>query len=384
MKKTLVALAAIAATASFAQSSVTISGNLDVAVVSKSGTIPGANGTTVTTTDNGPSSTSAIKFTATEDLGGGMKVTAFYELDPRGWMEDNTAITNINNNSSTSATTTASINSKLTGIARGEAYIQLSGNIGTAQLGAPNAFGLGVIGLGTPLGTGIGSGYTLQGGTNSMMTAAVNTRYNRSIKYTSPSIAGGLTVGVLHAPGNDQSASSSATGSLAIPNARQATEIALNYSKGPLNLGFVNISQAAMTNSSGWYMTGGSTAGAASTSTNVWAGNYNFGPVTVYGAAFSGQSLSSSATPSGINGLRGGIKYTMGNVDLMAGYTELKTKSAATTTIGNETKATTTGFRADYNLSKTAAVYLGVERNDNGNASNNVLDVVSLGMRKSF
>jgi len=383
MKKTLVALAAMAATASFAQSSVTISGNLDVAIMSKSGTYPGANGTTVTTTDNGAATTSAIKFTATEDLGGGMKLTAFYELDPRGWVEDGTAITNQNNVAGTTSLTTSSVTSKVTGIGRGEAYIQLTGGFGNVQLGAPNAFGLGVIGLGTPLGTGVGSGYTFQGGTNSLMTAAVNTRYGRAFKYTSPTIAGGLTVGVQHAPGNDQSAAASSTGSLAIPNARQATEIALNYSKGPLNLGYVNISQAAQTNNTGWFLSG-SGAGAAATSTNVFGANYSFGALTVYGAAFSGQSLASSATPNGINGMRGGIKYTMGNVDLMAGYTELRSKSAATATIGNETKATVTGLRADYNLSKTAAMYLAVEKNDTGTASNNQMDAVSIGMRKSF
>ena len=87
MKKTLVALAALAATASFAQSSVTITGNLDFAYSNTTGTSLTNNGTTFATT-TGTGSTSVINLDAIEDLGGGMKATVHYGLDPRTLAND--------------------------------------------------------------------------------------------------------------------------------------------------------------------------------------------------------------------------------------------------------------------------------------------------------
>lgn len=384
MKKTLVALAAIAATASFAQSSVVLSGNFDFAAVSKSGTVVGANGSTITTTDNGASSTSTIKITATEDLGGGLKITGLYEIDPRGWAEDATATTNVNNGGGTAVGTTSSVTSKVTGLSRGEAYIQIGGGFGTVALGAPNSFGLGTAGTASPLGTGIGSGYTFQGATNSMMTNVVNTRYGRAAKYTSPSM-NGFSVGALYAPGNDQAVGSgtanTTTGSLAIPNARQYTELNLAYSKGPLNLSYTNIASGAQTNATGWFRSG-TGAGAAAISTNIFAANYNVGALTVYGGMWNGNAQSPAAAntnPSTVGGWRGGAKFSMGKVDLIGQYTEVRTTAAS-----SETKAATTGLRIDYNLSKTAAAYVGIEKHDTGAATGNQMDMVGLGLRKAF
>jgi predicted porin len=70
MKKTLVAIAALAATASFAQSSVTISGLLDAGVVYNSNVAPGAAKFSVGSANN-----NRIIFTGVEDLGGGMAAT---------------------------------------------------------------------------------------------------------------------------------------------------------------------------------------------------------------------------------------------------------------------------------------------------------------------
>lgn len=70
MKKTLVALAALAATASFAQSSVTISGILDAGVVYNSNVAPGAPKLSLGSANN-----NRIIFSGVEDLGGGMAAT---------------------------------------------------------------------------------------------------------------------------------------------------------------------------------------------------------------------------------------------------------------------------------------------------------------------
>ena len=74
MKKSLIALAALAAvTAASAQSTATISGTFGVGYQSYKSTASG-----VVTDNNGinAATDSSIKFTATEDLGGGLKVTA--------------------------------------------------------------------------------------------------------------------------------------------------------------------------------------------------------------------------------------------------------------------------------------------------------------------
>lgn len=376
MKKTLVALAAVAATASFAQSSVTLTGNFDFAAVSKSGTLARANGTTITT-GTGTSSTSTIKITATEDLGGGLKVTGLYEIDPRTWADDALAITHAGN-TVTSSATTAAIASTMTGLTRGDAYIMLSGGMGSLQLGAFTTFGVAVTGLGSPLGTGVGSGYTFNGAANSGINSFVTTRSTgRSVKITSAAM-NGFTVGVLHTPGNDQTLTSTSA-TLSIPNARSLTEFHLSYSKGPLNLGYVNIAQPSQTNATGWYASG-TGALAASTNTNVYGGNYNVGNLTVYGAMYKGQALAASTAPSEVAGWRGGVKYNMGKIDLIGQYTEVRT----TATNAAEVKASVTGARLDYNLSKTAAAYLGIDKHDSGATSANQVDLVSVGLRKAF
>ncbi len=70
MKKSLVALAALAATGAFAQSSVTISGNMSLGVNSTSGA---SKSTTINAMDT--SNSNRINVIAVEDLGGGMKLT---------------------------------------------------------------------------------------------------------------------------------------------------------------------------------------------------------------------------------------------------------------------------------------------------------------------
>ena len=70
MKKTLVALAALAATGAFAQSSVTISGNMSLGVAASSGANKSSSISSVDTTNS-----NRINVIAVEDLGGGLKLT---------------------------------------------------------------------------------------------------------------------------------------------------------------------------------------------------------------------------------------------------------------------------------------------------------------------
>lgn len=373
MKKTLVALAAVAATASFAQSSVVLSGNFDVAGSSSTGTLARAQGTTFSTL-MGTSSTTSLKITATEDLGGGMKAMAMYELDPRSLINDSTALT-LTGDTATSAAASSSVRSTLTGLSRHEAYVGLSGGFGTIKLGAANSPSLDVNGASSPLGTGIGSAYTANGGTNTNWSSMMNTRYSRSFKYESP-VINGFQFSAQYAPGNDQTNSTTST-PLSIPNNRQGTEIGLKYSVGNLNLAYANVAQAAQTNATGWYVVGAAGPYAA-TNTNALGANYQMSNITVYAGVMNGNLLAATTIANTASAMRGAIKANFGNVDVMAQYTEV---TANTGTSNANVTQKTTGARIDYNLSKTAAAYIGYEAYDSGASSANQQNLTSIGLR---
>jgi len=381
MKKSLVALAALAATSAFAQSTVTLSGNLDFAYSSASGTQQIYAGKTVAST-TGTSSTSVLKIEAVEDLGGGMKANVFYGLDPRSLINDSFAVTN--NTGASGATAGKTLGNTATGLARDAAFIGLSGNFGNIRLGAPNALGLEAHGDSSPLGTGIGAGYTQGGVSGTGSNSVVQTRYSRSIRYDSPTI-NGFTASLLMAPGNDEAAVTPGTvtagdsTALGIPNARKATEMGLKYANGPLVVNVVNIKQAAQANKTGWYSGAQTTAVQQKETSATWiSANYKIADTTLYYGRNTGDRLAAVSATDGSaqdsKGSRVAIKQTIGMVDLIAQST--KQEAAGVT-------AKVTGLRADYNLSKTAAVYMGYEKLDNGAAYAATTTPTTTGDRKT-
>jgi len=387
MKKTLVALAAIASVSAFAQTTVSITGNLDFAGARFGGTMSGNKGTTFTT-GNGTASTSSINFTATEDIGGGNKITAFYGLDPRTFSNDSTTSTNI-----IGSTTTGANAVLVTGIGRHEAYVQAAGAFGSLKVGAPNAMGLDANGMGNPLGTGVGSGYATH--SNTLVSRSAAARYSRSARFDSP-VMNGFSAHFLFAPGGDQAnidTSSSTYGAFQFPNARRATEVAFRYSNGPLNLMAVNIRGAAMTNVAGYYAyssEGVTTSAIGATNYNTVAANYKLGDTTIYTQMGSGGSINVATTAAALASdklSRYGVKHTMGAVDLSVVSTKVATAAVGTAGTVNQV---VTGFNGTYNLSKTSAVYLGYEKYDSGtvgvttNTSSGTRTITSLGLRKSF
>jgi len=375
MKKTLIALAVLAVSgAAIAQSTVTISGNLDFAGVQVGGTQAGSKGTTFTT-GAGTSTTSVLRFIAVEDLGGGMKATAQYNFDPRSLANDATANTlNGANGADATAGKTANTN---TGLSRDELFVGLSGGFGNIRLGSPNSIGLNAWQPSSPLGTGIGSGYTGNGVSTTMTNSFVQTRYSRSVRWDS-AVMNGFQVAVLYAPGNDEVAVGTATlpTALRIPNNRTATEIGLRYAAGPLTVAYANVAQAAQTNKTGWYS--GTQTLAAKTAANVLSASYTMGATTLHLGMNNGDRLAADATTGAAVDSKGssvGITHNIGAIGLMASY---RTQKVGTT------ESAVTGVRADYNLSKTAAVYAGYEKWDNGAASANETTMAAIGLRKSF
>ena len=384
MKKTLVAIAALASVSAFAQ--VSITGNLDFAGARFGGTMLGQKGTTITT-GNGTASTSAINIIATEDIGGGTKVTAFYGIDPRTFANDSFGVTNA---VTTSVTMPAGVTA--TGLSRHEAYVQASGSFGSLKVGAPNAMGLDANGMGQPLGTGVGSGYATN--SNTLMQRSAAARYSRAARFDSP-VMNGLSAHFLFAPGGDQAAIDNGDSytTMQFPNARRATEVAFRYSNGPVNLMAVNIRGSASVNAAGYYSVAANAATTSSvgaTNYNTVAANYNFGSTTVYTQMGSGGSINvptAAATLASDKSSRFGLKHSMGPIDLMIASTTVQTAVAGTSGTINQR---VTGFNGTYNLSKTSAVYLGYEKYDSGvvaattNNTTGTRNITSVGLRKSF
>jgi len=453
MKKTLVALAAVSAVSAFAQSTVTLSGNLDFAGANVGGTQAWAKGQTVSTTV-GVASTSVINIRAVEDLGGGMKVTAQYGIDPRLVANDSAGLTNASANVSsrygttgclpnTNASGTAGTGSATactlgnvnvssntnTAIGRDELFVGIEGGFGNLRLGSPNSIGLNTFQNGSPLGTGIGSGYTGGGTSGTMTNSFVQTRYSRSVRWDSPAMSG-FTLSAMYIPGNDQAATTTIPSTVTITsavngaqtvgasvpnanlilNARAASEVGLRYTQGPLTVAYANISQDVQINSTGWYANGSSTTGEKTNAQFLTASYaFNGGNTTVYAGWNDGDRLAplgaAGGTAAGGNatvtskGNRMAIKHTMGPIDLMASQTTQEALGVTGTATGTGAAAYTTGvitakvngLRADYNLSKTSAVYVGYERYLTGAAYTNTAltttgdrTITSMGLKKQF
>jgi hypothetical protein len=377
MKKTLVAIAALASVSAFAQTTVTLSGNMDVAGANVTGTMYAAKGKTFSTTV-GVSSTSVINLIAVEDLGGGMKVTAKYGLDPRTLTNDGLGVTN-----NITATSSASNTNTPTGLSRDEAFVGIEGSFGFVKLGAANSTGLDAHSASSPLGTGIGSGYGPA--SNTMFNSVSSVRFSgRSVKYESP-IMNGFQATYQYAPGNDEAAVTASSLLVAqnIINTRTYTEYGLKYSNGPFNAVFSQLQQASQTNMTGWYAS--SSAGSTSqvlylpTTGRTYGANYKVGNTTFYYGGNNGQAHTSTTAIKVAKGQRVAVKHNMGPIDISAQYTTQKTDLV---------EAKVTGLRADYNLSKTAIVYMGSEKWDTGatasSSSTGTRNITSIGLRKIF
>jgi len=212
MKKTLIALAAVAAaTGAMAQSNVSISGLLEIAPVSNGKVTTQAQGQNVSnstktsrTGQQNTYSTSVINFTATEDLGGGLRATAVMISDVDG------------------------------GFANRERTLALSGDFGAVRMGrfAPTA-ATGFHALtGASSATLAGSAFGLvNNGATRLGDFAGGSmeRQNNVLQYTSPSF-GGLVVNVNY--GNDSTDRSEADR----PGKTQRRQdgLSLTYTAGPL------------------------------------------------------------------------------------------------------------------------------------------------------
>jgi len=218
MKKTLVALAALAATGAFAQ--VTITGLMDAGP-----RISNFKGNAITQVVANNTATSNITFLGTEDLGGGLKANIRWELD----------IVPTQTAAMTQGTAASPDNPNIANYGgNGYSFVGLtSATAGTLNFGTINTGTLDANGIGNPFGTALGSGYK---------TIAIGaTRYQQALEYITPTMEG--FSGKYLTAFKDQYQNNGATSSIPVATGQQTTsgrdgisEISLKYSQGPLNV----------------------------------------------------------------------------------------------------------------------------------------------------
>jgi predicted porin len=227
MKKTLIALAAVAATSAFAQSSVTIYGTFDPSVVIS--TTNYANGLSYTNTAeaNNSQGTTQVTFKGVEDLGGGLKASFLIENDFSAGAATGAG-------TATNGGTVGGTN--YLGTNGGELYTGIEGGFGSIKLGAANTPSLTTQAGRQPFGTKIGGGFNSVLGTG-------HVREDQSIVYASPNLSGfsaqlGYRFGV---SGNSATLGSAA---VAAADVNAKTDLGLFYAAGPLSAGVTFFNQS--------------------------------------------------------------------------------------------------------------------------------------------
>jgi len=316
MKKTLIALAALAATASFAQSSVTLFGVIDAAYTygkSDQNKVSSMSG-------SGSQASSRLGFRGEEDLGGGMKAGFWLEAGVNvdsGIGQGN----NTNNQSTGQVAATTTVGSQGLTFNR-RSTVSLMGGFGEVRLGrdytptfwSQTAF--------DPFGTvGVGASQANAGANPSSYYDGV--RASNSIAYLSPKFNGFAVWAQTHMGENvSDSASGKKTGS---GNGIRAT-----YDNGPLSLAV-----ATATNETG--------VGTDRKSTN-YAGSYDLSVAKLM-AVYSVDKITSA---SDVKGYLVGATAPLGAGTVKFSYSESKQDA-------NKANKTAVGYV--YGLSKRTSLY---------------------------
>jgi len=405
MKKSLVALAALAATASFAQ--VTIDGYIDRGYLITNNSFNQAD----TRTIGSNAGTTTLGFKFRENVGGGIVIGGQLNTD---WADF------------AGATQATGVGTAQTGcFANSQSFADIAGPFGTVRLGAPNSFTLtNATAVAAPLySTGVGSTYsssfsianglgtgatglagtvglattTAAGADAAAGTGARSIRIANTVQYSSP-VFNGFSAHIGITPQNNN-VTGTTTSSLSVGNTVGVKEYALRYTNGPIDAMYTNIKYEV--GSAGTAQNRFTAAGVASTGVVTGTGSVTT-PSTLAANLSSTQSLlgatytvmptlkvhagfgnfSSSNNLSKGKSTQFGVTYTMGNIDLMAQMAKVDDTSTT------NTDRKMTGIGVNYNLSKTARVYL---RADDINYSSNgvaftgsTLKRTAVGISKSF
>jgi predicted porin len=354
MKKSLVALAALAATSVFAQSSVTLSGNVDAAYATIN-----YKGQSVSGITNNGSSTSTIQLSGTEDLGGGLKANFKLNSDFN--------VTSTNGNAGYGGVMYTGSNTGVAGSAgswlNSEQFVGLSGGFGTVQAGVVNNLSLSAGGTGNPFGTAIGSGFRalyntdVIGTMGSAGTAGSVVRYDHSIKYISPAM-NGFSLALYNVSKNDKASSDAFSTTFGNYDRAGVTETALNYNQGPINVSYASQSAKGRDIS----QLNASTGVLVNTKLNTLGANYTMGNTTLFLLNQTSEATTASAKTRDTKYTSFGVRQVMGATTLLA---QMGTLSNDVTNTADKSKLT--GLGADYALSKRTNAYFRYESIDDKN-----------------
>lgn len=359
MKKTMIALAAMAATASFAQSSVTIGGIVEIApfhtgTVTTRASASNTDEKLKSTRTAGPNTwaTSVLNISGTEDLGGGLSAS-FFTMTGLGTLP----------NANTNATDG--------GIGNRERSISLSRkDLGTLRYGrfvaAPGIGFHSFSGAGSA--TLPGSSYGLSqantitsgafGNNNFQTTTGNYERQNNLLQFTSNSF-GGVTA--ILAYGSDSLDNDSAATAGKTKN--DYTGLQLGYAKGPLSLGLGVNSRKGETEAT----TAGVRSTTAKGSLNWIGASYNFGAFTLFAHNADREEKSTNAagvttTDHDINITGIGVSAPLGKLTLRASTYSGKDKRGAGAT--DNMKLSGQQLSAVYALSKRTSVVAATGSNE--------------------
>ena len=385
MKKTLVAIAALASVTAFAQSSVTIGGLVDTGFAVVDG--PATNGDIKGLRANN-SATTVLTLAGTEDLGGGLAANFQFQLTP-DFLSGNGVQGGTANNTAGDGTYTTAIGNAQ------QAFVGLSSNTaGSIKLGRVNSNALAAWGAGSTFGTALGSGYSSNGNilTRYSTAAPVSayqtapTRFNNAIRYETNAF-GGFSGSILFVPKNNSVGGTVTTddSTAKSTNRQGVSEFGLKYTQGPLNVAYANQTIAAGSLGTVDLVSNTGTTVLAADKSNklsILSANYTFGTTTLYAATFSEKQNTTSIVDT--SGNMFGAKYVMGATTLMASMGSSNDKTSS------KVDKKVSGIGADYALSKRTSAYVRYENRDaNKNSStddstNGSTKVTAIGVRHSF
>jgi predicted porin len=388
MKKTLVALAALAATSAFAQNAVSLYGTLDMGVgniVSQTTTNTAASNYTVTRSGASTSGNDSARWgmTGTEDLGGGVKAEFKIEqgigTNPRSGITS----TSVGGNAAASAK-----DNTLTNGTAGNAFTLDTTVLGDRELWVGVTSGA----LRVNAGYGVTAMRNLAVQTDAAQSNQVGNviahevggfrREGVRVDYT---LAGGWLVsgGV---SGNRQN-STGTTASATVPGvpageirSGKGWTLGAQYTQGPINAGYfydevtsqsAAVSAAVNTGNVGLPFALGTDVafGNKTYKTDLLAGSYNAGVATLYGQYYSQNAVindSAAGTVAAdnykgngkIQGTSFGVRVPVGATTFFAQTLNLKDKRMIATGTAEDRKFTGSSFGVRYDVSKRTYAYL--------------------------
>jgi predicted porin len=294
MKKTLVAIAALAAFGAQAQSTVSITGTIDPHYQISKTTFADGSKRSATEMVSSNVGTSNVTFSGTEDLGGGLKGLFLYEMD-----FDTTV-------SGTGPT------------AGGQIYAGVSTPMGTVKLGVPNTPSLTTQGSRSGFGTKIGGGRSGMG-----LSGASRTRNSDSILFESADYSGFSAKFAHTAKATAGDATIYGTG--AVTAAEEISDLGLFYKAGAIDAGLSQYNQKG-----------------AGKHTTAFA-SYTMGAIKLIGGMHTynnekaqttdadGSSTAAAKLQAGLGKSTGkniGATYTMGATTLMANVARTNDKTS--------------------------------------------------------